>query len=193
MRLSNPATHISTIFLWESIHFQTRAKRRKNLTLADAIFHYHIIQPTLPQSLIGNHLTFFLAREIHASRLACPTNVVLLRFKRVWNNVETMIDIICALRKAFDPHIDRVQPISILNAAAIHLGGVSFCLMFAGCGVYMCCLQKLYNARRSTLASFRRRLAGACLLAQQAKPVETAYLLHVLQWTDAEKDQDQIL
>ena len=92
-------------------------------------------------------LPFFLAREIHASRLACPTNVVLLRFKRVWNNVETMIDIICALRNAFDPHIDRVQPISILHAAAIHLGGVSFCLMFAGCGAYVCCLQKLYSTR----------------------------------------------
>lgn len=92
-------------------------------------------------------LPFFLAREIHASRLACPTNVVLLRFKRVWNNVETMIDIICALRNAFDPHIDRVQPISILNAAAIHLGGVSFCLMSAGCGAYVCCLQKLYSTR----------------------------------------------
>ena len=59
MRLSNPATHISTIFLWESSHFQARAKRRKNLTMADAICDCQIMQPTLPQCLIGNHVTFF--------------------------------------------------------------------------------------------------------------------------------------
>ena len=85
MRLSNPATHITTIFHLESCHFQARAKRRKNLTLAAAICDCQIMQPTLSQCLIGKHVTFFLAREIHASRLACPTNVVLLRFKRVWN------------------------------------------------------------------------------------------------------------
>ena len=142
-----------------------RAKRRKNLTLAATICDCPILQPTLPQFLIGNRATF-KAREIHALRLACPANVVLLRSKSAWNNEETMIDIIGALRNALDPHMDRVQPILILDAAAIHLGGDSFCLTSVGCGVCVCCLQKLYSTRAKlpTYGSFscHRALRGAC-------------------------------
>jgi hypothetical protein len=137
-----------------------RTKRRKNLTLVATICDCPIVQTTLPQFIIGNRATF-KARQIHALRSACPANVILLRSKSAWNNEETMIDIIGALRNALAPHMGRVQPVLILDAAAIHLGGeLFFALISVGvvCVVYV---QKL----SSTLAKLLIYGLFACHLA----------------------------
>ena len=123
-----------------------RTKRRKNLTLVATICDCPILQTTLPQFIIGNRATF-KARQIHALRSACPANVILLRSKSAWNNEETMIDIIGALRNALAPHMDRVQPVLILDAAAIHLGGeLFFALISVGGGVCCVCAEAVLNA-----------------------------------------------
>lgn len=104
-----------------------RTERRTNLTLVATICDCPILQTTLPQFIIGNR-AIFKAHQRHALRSACPANVILLRSKSGWNNDETMIDIIGALRNALAPHMDRVQPLLILDAAAMHLAASCFLL-----------------------------------------------------------------
>ena len=103
----------------EPVQKVARAKRRCCLTHVALICDDAALQPVLPQVIIGNEHTFLKAgfADLQA---ACPANVRLIRQKSAWNDQALCASIVRWLGMALAPHMDRVQPILLLDAVPLH-------------------------------------------------------------------------
>lgn len=94
--------------------------RRRCMTHIGIVCEKNDIQPSLPQVLIGNEVTF-PARAMAALRASCPPNVHLLRRKSAWNNEAVCSWVIKLLGRALAPHRGRYQPVLLLDASRTHI------------------------------------------------------------------------
>ena len=103
-------------------------KKRTCLTHVGLICDQSSVQPFLPQVLIGNEKTF-LQGDMDALKAACPANVVLVRQKSAWSNVQLSKRVFRLLAEALrkyereqvHPPMLRLQPVLSLDAANVHI------------------------------------------------------------------------
>ena len=103
-------------------------KKRTCLTHVGLICDQSDVQPFLPQFLIGNEHTF-PESSMDAFRAACPDNVVLVRQKSAWMNVQLSKRVFRSLAEALRRHerekvhppMLRLQPALCMDAANVHI------------------------------------------------------------------------
>ena len=102
---------------------QQRIKKsllRVNLTLIAFICDDPVIQPLLPQIIVGNYYTF-LQREMPTHLANTPRNVYLVRAKSAWNNEDLMIRVLGLLDKILTPYLSKYYVIFFMDAFGPHL------------------------------------------------------------------------
>ena len=97
-----------------------KERSRQYMTLVAFVCDQPMIQPLLPQHLIGNEYTF-PAKQLGMLRSHCPPNVRLTRQKSAWNNEKLCTELLRQLADALLPYLDDYQPILIFDACKVHL------------------------------------------------------------------------
>ena len=97
-----------------------RSRKRQYITFVCVICDNAVLQPLMPQFLIGNEHTFF-QREMDGLHRSLPSNVYIIRRKSSWNNQFVMSQILRTLRSAIAPYLDGLPPIIFLDAAKQHI------------------------------------------------------------------------
>ena len=98
-----------------------KERARQYMTLVAFVCDQTMIQPVLPQQLIGNEHTF-PAKQLGMLRSQCPANVKLTRQKSAWNNEQLCMELLRQLAEALLPYLDKYQPILLFDACKAHLG-----------------------------------------------------------------------
>jgi hypothetical protein len=109
-------------------------RRRAYLSHVAFICDDPMIQPLLPQVIIGNEHTL-KARQLAALRASCPPRVHLLRRKSAWVNWALIVQIVGWLAAALAPFMMEVQPMLFLDACKAHLHARVFAAC-AACGLW---------------------------------------------------------
>ena len=106
----------------EPVQLASTKKRRACLTHVAVVCDNPTLQPLLPQYVIGNLQTFLL-REWRALLASCPDNVVLVRQKSAWVNIEVFVEIVNRLGVVLRPYLGSVQPVLLMDTCPVHLAG----------------------------------------------------------------------
>ena len=104
----------------EPVQLASTKKRRACLTHVAVVCDNPTLQPLLPQYVIGNLQTFLL-REWRALLASCPDNVVLVRQKSAWVNIEVFVEIVNRLGVVLRPYLGSVQPVLLMDTCPVHL------------------------------------------------------------------------
>ena len=78
-------------------------------------------RPKLPQFILGNEHVLH-HRELHYVRPTLAPNITVQRRKSGWVNHEVMAEICQTLGSALAPHLEKFQPILLLDTAPCHFG-----------------------------------------------------------------------
>ena len=97
-----------------------RGRTRQYMSLVAFVCDQTMIQPVLPQHLIGNEKTL-PAKQLGMLRARCPANIKLTRQKSAWNNDKLCRELLRQLAEALLPYLDKYQPILIFDACKVHL------------------------------------------------------------------------
>ena len=97
-----------------------RSRTRQYITFVCVICDNAVLQPLMPQFLIGNEHTF-RQRDMAELHRSLPSNVYILRRKSSWNNQTVMSQILRTLRSSIAPYLDGLQPIIFWDAANQHI------------------------------------------------------------------------